>query len=497
MDIMKALLIYLSATMTLAVQSTSAPKETPTPSPVPAAVVETLAPEGEQTETAEATTVPPAETLAAAATEKPTPVPVPTITPNLKGYRNLGMGAKGKEVKKLQEKLIEMKYLPEGAADGAYGRQTYNAVRKFQYYNGLKQDGVAGRATQTNLFENPDIVPNPAAKDETPAPEVTPEAAAEATPSAETAEAGEELYTEPSESSLTAVPPELLDKYMNTEAPEKSGTGTKTADAGDAGDELKEEPKEEAAGEEKPTEEPTEKPKEEITEEPAEEPTEEPTEETKEEVTEKPKEEVTEKPTEEPTEEPEEEVTEEPAEEPAEEPEEEVTEEPAEVPTEEPEEEREEIIENVDLDADVYETIIGSVALNESDGPLEFVATEDGVPVTAKPRLMQNGAKIRVSLDDLCQCAEGWQLTDDGVGTIVLEAAGYTLAIYNEESGCSATVDGTEIQMKDDDLDFSTKGHFINAEFLATALKGEAEWEPEENTLMLRIRDKAEEETSD
>ena len=456
MDIMKTLLIYLSATMAFAVQSTSAPKETPTPSPEPVAVVETLAPDAEETGTVVESTAAPAETSAAAATQKPTPVPVPTITPNMKGYRNLAMGAKGKEVIKLQEKLIEMKYLPEGAADGAYGRQTYNAVKKFQYYNGLRQDGIAGRATQTNLFENPEVVPNPEARDETPAPEATPNAesigsaAPEDTPNAESIEAAaagestpEDAGDENTESELTAVPPELLDQYMKAEETEKGAADAKTAGK------------------------PTEEPKEDVTEAPAEE-------------TEEPAEEPTEKPTDKPTEEPKEETTEEPAEE-----------------TKEPEEEREEIIENVDLDADVYETIIGSVALNESNGPLEFVATEDGVPVTAKPRLMQNGAKIRVSLDDLCQCAEGWQLTDDGVGTIVLEAAGYTLAIYNEENGCSATVDGTEIPMKDDDLDFLTEGHFINAEFLATALKGEAVWEPEESTLMLRIKDKAEGETSD
>ncbi len=468
MDIMKTLLIYLSATMAFAVQSTSAPKETPTPSPEPVAVVETLAPDAEETGTVVESTAAPAETSAAAATQKPTPVPVPTITPNMKGYRNLAMGAKGKEVIKLQEKLIEMKYLPEGAADGAYGRQTYNAVKKFQYYNGLRQDGIAGRATQTNLFENPEVVPNPEARDETPAPEATPNAesigsaAPEDTPNAESIEAAaagestpEDAGDENTESELTAVPPELLDQYMKAEETEKGVADTKTAGK------------------------PTEEPKEDVTEAPAEEPAEEPTE----------------KPTDKPTEEPKEETTEEPAKE-TEKPKEETTEEPAEE-TKEPEEEREEIIENVDLDADVYETIIGSVALNESNGPLEFVATEDGVPVTAKPRLMQNGAKIRVSLDDLCQCAEGWQLTDDGVGTIVLEAAGYTLAIYNEENGCSATVDGTEIPMKDDDLDFLTEGHFINAEFLATALKGEAVWEPEESTLMLRIKDKAEGETSD
>ena len=318
-------------------------------------------------------------------------------------------------------------------------------------------------------------MPNPEARDETPAPEATPNAesigsaAPEDTPNAESIEAAaagestpEDAGDENIESELTAVPPELLDQYMKAEETEKSAADTKTAGK------------------------PTEKPKEDVTEAPAEE-TEEPAEE--------PAEEPTEKPTDKPTEEPKEEATEEPAKE-TEKPKEETTEEPAKE-TKEPEEEREEIIENVDLDADVYETIIGSVALNESNGPLEFVATEDGVPVTAKPRLMQNGAKIRVSLDDLCQCAEGWQLTDDGVGTIVLEAAGYTLAIYNEENGCSATVDGTEIPMKDDDLDFLTEGHFINAEFLATALKGEAVWEPEESTLMLRIKDKAERETSD
>ena len=471
MDIMKTLLIYLSATMAFAVQSTSAPKETPTPSPEPVAIVETLAPDTEETGNVVESTAAPAETSAAAATQKPTPVPVPTITPNMKGYRNLAMGAKGKEVIKLQEKLIEMKYLPEGAADGAYGRQTYNAVKKFQYYNGLRQDGIAGRATQTNLFENPEVVPNPEARDETPAPEATPNAesigsaAPEDTPNAESIEVAaagestpEDAGDENTESELTAVPPELLDQYMKAEETEKGAADTKTAGK------------------------PTEEPKEDVTEAPAEE-------------TEEPAEEPTEKPTDKPTEEPKEETTEEPAKE-TEKPKEETTEEPAEE-TKEPEEEREEIIENVDLDADVYETIIGSVALNESNGPLEFVATEDGVPVTAKPRLMQNGAKIRVSLDDLCQCAEGWQLTDDGVGTIVLEAAGYTLAIYNEENGCSATVDGTEIPMKDDDLDFLTEGHFINAEFLATALKGEAVWEPEESTLMLRIKDKAEGETSD
>ena len=366
MDLMRTLLIYMSATLTLAVQNTAAPKETPVPTPAPEAVVETVESPGPGDETI---------TAAPAKTEQGTPLPVPLITPNNKAYRNLAMGAKGKEVKKLQEKLIELHYLPEGAADGGYGRQTYNAVKKFQHYNGLTADGIAGRRTQTNLFENPDVAANP---EVTPVPEETP-------------------------------------------APPEDGTGEK------------------GAGEETPE---TEAP------------------------------EVTEAP----------EASEEP----------EMTEAPAEAPadTENPDEAEPDIIENVDLDAEVYELITASIALNESNGPLEFVRTEDGVPVTARPRLSQNGDRIRVSLDDLCACVDTWKLTDDGVGSVVLEAAGYTLALYNEDKGCSATVDGKEFPMKDDDFDFTTEGHFIDAEFLASALNGEASWEKEENTLMLRIRDK-------
>ena len=407
MDLMRTLLIYMSATLTLAVQNTAAPVETPVPTQEPQAVVETVNTPGPGEEPMiTPKTTPAPEQQPGVEKEKITPFPVPAITPNERAYHNIGTGAKGKEVKRIQEKLIELNYLPADSADGAYGRQTANAVKKFQYYNGLTADGIAGRRTQTYLFENPDIVANPEVKaTEVPTPEVT----------------------------------------------------------------------------EAPTEAPTEVPTEASTEEPTEEPTETPTEE----PTEAPAEEPTEAPTEEPTEEPE--VTEAP--DATEAPEE--TEEPA--PTDEPDE----IIENVDLDADVYEMITAAVALNEGDGPLEYVATEDGVPVKAQPRLSQNGAKIRVSLDDLCKCVESWRLTDDGVGSVVVEAAGYTLALYNEDAGCSATLDGTEIPMKEDDFDFVTEGHFINAEFLAEALKGEAEWDQEDNTLMLRIRDKTAVESED
>ena len=47
-----------------------------------------------------------------------------------------------------------------------------------------------------------------------------------------------------------------------------------------------------------------------------------------------------------------------------------------------------------------------------------------------------------------------------------------------------------QIPVTEEDFDFMSEGHFIDAKFLAEALRGEAEWDQEENTLMLRIRDK-------
>ena len=383
MDLMRTLLIYMSATMALAVQNTTAPKETPVPTPAPGAIVETAAPTKQG--------------------DLFTPAPVPTITPNMKAYHNLTMGAKGKDVKKLQEKLIELGYLPDGSADGAYGRKTYNAVKKFQHYNGLTADGIAGRRTQTYLFENPDIVYNPeatTAPEATPAPETETTAPAEpeilSTPAPETGapENEAEETTEPEAEAETVAP--------ETDVPAEAAAETaepETPKAGNAGTAA---PEAEA----------------------------------------------------------------------------------------EPEDADVEVVENVDLDAEDYELIAASVALNEGNGPLEYVVTKDGVPEKVKPRVSRNDTKIRVSLDDLCECVEKWQLTDDKTGSVVLEAAGYTLVLYNEDKGCSATLDGTAIPMQEDDFDFSTDGHYINVEFLAAALKGSAAWDEEESTLMLRIRDK-------
>ena len=187
MDFLKTLMAYMAATLMVAVESTSTPSVTPepTPGPEPVRIVATAEPTEEPTATPEPTV-------------SVTPVPVPTITPNTRAYHNIASGAKGAEVRRIQERLIELGYLPEGSADGVYGRQTANAVRRFQYYNGLTQDGIAGRTTQTNLFENPDAARYPqetatVTPEGTPAPQLTTEPpAAEETPEAEDAEGDQE-----------------------------------------------------------------------------------------------------------------------------------------------------------------------------------------------------------------------------------------------------------------------------------------------------------------
>ena len=63
----------------------------------------------------------------------------------------LSVGAKGEEVKRLQQRLKDLGYL-DGKVDGQYGGGTKRAVIAFQRRNGLTTDGVAGQETQTKLY---------------------------------------------------------------------------------------------------------------------------------------------------------------------------------------------------------------------------------------------------------------------------------------------------------------------------------------------------------
>ena len=127
----------------------------------------------------------PAATDVPTATPTASPIPEPTITPNM-GYRTVQWQDRGSGVLKVQKKLIELGYLAEGEDDGAYGSKTTAAVRRFQKANGLSVDGIAGQATQTRLFEDPNVVPyspptvpptaTPTPAPETPAPSAAPTA---------------------------------------------------------------------------------------------------------------------------------------------------------------------------------------------------------------------------------------------------------------------------------------------------------------------------------
>lgn len=79
---------------------------------------------------------------ASRAGDEETPVPVGEA---------LQKGSKSGEVKKLQERLIELNYLA-GGADGDFGGKTEAAVKMFQKDCGLEATGIADAVTQEKLY---------------------------------------------------------------------------------------------------------------------------------------------------------------------------------------------------------------------------------------------------------------------------------------------------------------------------------------------------------
>ena len=142
MDFLKTLLAYMALLTTLGIQEGPAPETIATPTPLPQHLPASPVP---------------FQTAAPTATPAPTNTPGPEITPNRR-YTQISFGDKGANVKKLQNRLIELGYMPKGSADSSYGYQTYNAVKAFQKANGLAVDGVAGPKTLTILYENPNVV---------------------------------------------------------------------------------------------------------------------------------------------------------------------------------------------------------------------------------------------------------------------------------------------------------------------------------------------------
>lgn len=144
MDFLKTLMLYMTLLATLSVQEGPLPQDVPMPTAAP--TVEA------------AVTFSPFQTEVPTATPAPSPAPVPQMTPNSR-YETLRFNDRNNDVRRLQKRLIELGYMPSGSSDGAYGYQTYNAVRDFQRANGLEADGVAGPKTLTYLYENPGVRP--------------------------------------------------------------------------------------------------------------------------------------------------------------------------------------------------------------------------------------------------------------------------------------------------------------------------------------------------
>lgn len=74
------------------------------------------------------------------------------LTGSGKTNQTLKYGNKNSQVKILQQRLIDLKYLKNSKADGSYGNVTKDAVKKFQSKVGLKADGVAGPMTLLRLY---------------------------------------------------------------------------------------------------------------------------------------------------------------------------------------------------------------------------------------------------------------------------------------------------------------------------------------------------------
>ncbi|MDO5022946.1 MAG: peptidoglycan-binding domain-containing protein, partial [Eubacteriales bacterium] len=127
----------------------------------------------------ELVTPPPAVTATQLPSASPAPgstaliVPPPEMTqaPIDASLTTVATGDRGQNVRTLQKRLIELGYLAEGEDDGMFGKRTKRAVERFQNYNNLKVDGIAGKNTLTKLYKDPNVILAPV--DVGPAPTAT------------------------------------------------------------------------------------------------------------------------------------------------------------------------------------------------------------------------------------------------------------------------------------------------------------------------------------
>lgn len=86
------------------------------------------------------------------------------LQPVTSAFANFQSGDDGPEVVELQERLVQLGY--SLTADGVFGDETLNAVKKYQQAQGMEVDGVVGQATYQALFQR-DLPPSRAGRSNT------------------------------------------------------------------------------------------------------------------------------------------------------------------------------------------------------------------------------------------------------------------------------------------------------------------------------------------
>ena len=96
-------------------------------------------------------------TAAAAAIAAPAPAPKPAkpahpAPKHRVHWRVAQLGSTGYQVRRLEHRLVRLRFLPYGAADKRFDLRTWHAVVAFQGWTGLPADGVIDRRTRLAMW---------------------------------------------------------------------------------------------------------------------------------------------------------------------------------------------------------------------------------------------------------------------------------------------------------------------------------------------------------
>jgi len=92
------------------------------------------------------------------ATPSPVPSPTPTIGPYQPFERTLKYGSTGSDVQKVQQRLMDLGFFTYYKTTTGYYKQSQQAVKDFQSYNGLEVTGVVDDKTWDALFNDETVV---------------------------------------------------------------------------------------------------------------------------------------------------------------------------------------------------------------------------------------------------------------------------------------------------------------------------------------------------